>query len=219
MQKSRYWLGRVSRFVIPLLISVLAIWWVGRKLDFTELWSTLKSMRVAGLLLNLLVFLAGLVFRALSISVILGDNFSHLASFNGMNAGYFLNNILPFRLGEFGRAALLVAHSKQKASFMEVFAGIVTERTLDMVIGLVLFIGGLMLIQSTLVPVWLLVVALALMLGLVVLAALGAKHKERLMSFLWARYKDRKMAREKLLPWLGNFLKGFEVFLDLKFLF
>lgn len=216
MQKSRYWLGRVLRVVLPLLISALAIWWVVRKLDFAELWATLRNMHLAGLLLNLLVYMAGLVFRALSFSTILGAKFSHMESFHGMNAGYFLNNILPFRLGEFGRAALMVAHSKKKASFMEVFAGIVTERTLDVVIGLVLFIGGLILIKSTLVPVWTLVLALVLILGMVVLPALGAKYKEKVMTFLWTRYQDRKIVREKLLPWLGNFLKGFEVFLQPK---
>lgn len=216
MKNWRIWIGRVLRVALPLLISTLAIWWVGRKINFAELWTTLRNMRLAGLLLNLLFFLAGLFFRAWSISLILGDKFSLMASFHGMNAGYFLNNILPFRLGEFGRAALLVAHSKQKASFMEVFAAIVTERTLDMVIGLVLFIGSLMAIPQTLVPIWSLALALALMLGLVVLVALAAKHKERVMALLWNRYQERKLAREKLLPWLEKLLKGFEFFLQPK---
>lgn len=216
MKTWREWIGRVLRIAVPLLISALAIWWVGRKLNLGEVWTILKNMRLGGLFLNLLVFVTGLVFRALSFSVILGANFSHMASFHGMNAGYFLNNILPLRLGEFGRAALLVAHSKQKASFMEVFAGIVTERTLDVVIGLVLFIGGLMLISSTIVPLWIMWLVLVLLIGIVVLAALGAKHKERVMAYLWKRYGERKLASEKLLPWFESFLKGFEVFLQPK---
>lgn len=216
MKNWREPIGRVLRIAVPLLISALAIWWVGRKLNFAELWGTLKTMRLGLLLINLLVFIAGLVFRALSFSVILGKNFSHMASFHGMNAGYFLSNILPFRLGEFGRTALLVAHSKGKSSFMEVFAGVVTERVLDMIIGLVMIIAGLSFVSGRFLPMWVMWLALALFLAMVVLAALGAKHKERVMAYLWGRYNERKLAREKLLPWLDNFLKGFEVFLEPK---
>ncbi len=86
-----------------------------------------------------LVMLVGLVLRSLSFSAIMGKRFSKMASFHGMNAGYLLNNILPFRLGEFGRAGLLASYAGQDVSFLEVFGAIITERTLDLVIGVVFF--------------------------------------------------------------------------------
>ena len=47
-----------------------------------------------------------------------------------VNEGYLLNNILPFRLGEIGRAFIL--SRKADIGFWEVFSSILIERILDM---------------------------------------------------------------------------------------
>lgn len=214
MNKKQVWLGRIARVLIPLLFSVAAILWVRSRLDFSQVWDVLKLIHWQGLVIHGLVFLAGLVLRALSFSVILGDDFSNVTSFHGMNAGYLLNNILPFRLGEFGRAGLLVSHATHQVNFLEVFAGIVTERTLDLLIGVLFFLAGLLMMEGSLVPMWIVWLALILLIAFVVLASLGAKHQEKVIAFLNRKAEKRKLAREKLVPWLDSLLKGFHVFLQ-----
>lgn len=214
MQKSREWLGRLVRVLLPVLVSVLAILWVRSKLDFGQVWSVLQKMHWQGLVIHGLVMLVGLVLRALSFSAIMGKRFSKMASFHGMNAGYLLNNILPFRLGEFGRAGLLASYAGQDVSFLEVFGAIITERTLDLVIGVVFFLVGLFLIETSIVPVWIAWLALVLLLAFMVLVTLGAKHRTALIARWRERHAGRAFMQKKLLPWLSDLLKGFDVFLQ-----
>ena len=67
----------------------------------------------------------GLVWRTL-----LQEQATFRQVFFTINEGYLLNNILPFRLGEVGRAFLLAR--KAGMSFWEVFSTILIERVLDL---------------------------------------------------------------------------------------
>ena len=75
---------------------------------------------------------AGLVWRTL-----LQEQASFSQVFLTLNEGYLLNNILPFRLGELGRAFLL--SKKAGLGFLQVFSTILIERALD-----VAFAAGLL---------------------------------------------------------------------------
>lgn len=214
MQKSREWLGKLVRVLLPVLISILAILWVRSKLDFAQVWAALQKMHWQGLVIHGIVLLVGLALRSLSFSAIVGKRFSKMASFHGMNAGYLLNNILPLRLGDFGRAGLLASYAGHDVSFLEVFGAIVTERTLDLILGVLFFLVGLFLIETNVVPVWLAFLALILLLAFAVLIALATKNKVSLIARLRERYAARAFMQNKLLPWLENLLKGFRVFLE-----
>ena len=214
MQKSREWFKQLVRILVPVLISILAILWVRSKLDFGQVWATLQKMHWQGLVIHGVVLLVGLILRSLSFSAIMGSRFSKIASFHGMNAGYLLNNILPFRLGEFGRAGLLASYSGHQVSVLEVFGGIVAERTMDLIIGVLFLLIGLFLMEGSLVPVWTVWLALVLLLAFVVLATLGAKNQANLQIRLRERYAKRPFIQNKLLPWLDDLLNGFRVFLE-----
>jgi len=213
LKKSREWLGRLVRVLLPVLISILAILWVRSKLDFNQVLTVLKKMHWQGLVLHGVVLLTGLALRSLSFSAIVGGRFSRMASFHGMNAGYLLNNILPFRLGDFGRAGLLSSYAGNDVTFLEVFGDIITERTLDLIIGVLFFLAGLFLIETSIVPVWIAWLALALLLAFVVLVVLATKHQVRLIARMRERFAGRSFIQNKLIPWFSNLLKGFNVFL------
>jgi glycosyltransferase 2 family protein len=62
---------------------------------------------------------------------ILHGRASYKDVFMTLNEGYLLNNFLPFRLGEIGRAFLLAR--KSRLGFMEVLSTVIIERILDLV--------------------------------------------------------------------------------------
>ena len=68
--------------------------------------------------------------RGLAWRTLLREKASYRDVFLTLSEGYLLNNVLPFRLGELGRAFLL--GRKANLGFMEVLSTIVIERVLDL---------------------------------------------------------------------------------------
>jgi glycosyltransferase 2 family protein len=77
--------------------------------------------------------------RGLAWRTLLQEKASYGAVFFTLNEGYLLNNILPFRLGEVGRAFLM--GRKSRLGFWQVFSSILIERSLDLALA-----AGLLLI-------------------------------------------------------------------------
>jgi hypothetical protein len=96
------------------------------------------------LLLAIIVTLIWLAVRAVVWRTLLEDKASYSAVFWTLNEGYLLNNLLPFRLGEIGRAFLL--SRKAKLGFWQVISSILIERGLDLAIAV-----GLLLITLSFV--------------------------------------------------------------------
>ena len=85
--------------------------------------------------------------------------------FHSLNAGYLLNAILPFRLGELGRAYLLSLKTDLK--FAEILPTIVIERSMDLAITAALFLSSLPFVVGAKGAD-----RIAIILGVVVLAGL-----------------------------------------------
>jgi hypothetical protein len=111
-------------------------------------WQGFYADSAANLLLVLALFGLSLILRVICWFFLLEGKFSFSEAFFGMNAGYLLNNVLPFKLGEFGRAALLAGRGK--SGFLQVFASIVTERVLDFFLAAFFFLISLPLSSPTL---------------------------------------------------------------------
>jgi hypothetical protein len=129
---------RPIRVLIGLAISAVALILALRWAGWRPLLSALLDVNYAVLLPAAGIYLVAMVARGLSWREILGRRASlgrHLAA---LNEGYLLNNLLPWRLGELGRAALLGRRPGLSAPM--VLSSIVGERLLDMVyaVGLLL---------------------------------------------------------------------------------
>ena len=81
-----------------------------------------------------------IVVRAQVWRTLLRNRPSYSDTFWTVGEGYLLNNFLPFRLGEIGRAFLL--SRKSGMQFMEIFPTIVIERAMDLGYSAVIFVGG-----------------------------------------------------------------------------
>lgn len=124
-----------------LVISLIALVIVFKLIEPEKLVEAVRlaDYRFAGI--SILFSLAFLVVRAIVWRTLLQEKASYKAVFFTLNEGYLLNNILPFRLGEVGRALLL--SRKSKLSFWEIVPSIVIERSLDVGFAAAIFLASL----------------------------------------------------------------------------
>jgi uncharacterized protein (TIRG00374 family) len=119
----RKWLPGV---VISLTIIAAIIY-------FVDLQKFVDAIRSANYWLLLAVFTGSFIWlgiRGVVWRTLLRNRASYRDVFLTLCEGYLLNNFLPFRLGEIGRAFLL--GRKSKLGFMEVLPTIIIERVLDL---------------------------------------------------------------------------------------
>ena len=205
--------GDFMRVAVALLVSGLAIWLLLRQIDLEAFLEALRSLTPLAMVLIIACFSVGLFIRGIVCWLILGKGFTFSAAFWAMNVGYLLNSILPLRLGEVGRAVLLVRHGKGKHNYPEVFAAIVTERMMDLMIGSLFFLATLPLMvgESNLKRV-VIVTAIALLISSVIIFV-SARRRESLMKWLGSRFGSKRLFKDKLLPALSKLLTGFQIFL------
>lgn len=106
--------------------------------DIRKLGEALRLADYRLVALAVIVTLVWLSVRGIVWRTLLQERASFRQIFFTLNEGYLLNNLLPFRLGEFGRAFLL--GRKANLSFFQVLSSIIIERSLDvaMAVGIVL---------------------------------------------------------------------------------
>lgn len=138
-----YGLGRIDiitarsktdlRQVLPgLFLSVVSIALVLYLADLRQVGSALQNLNFFFIVGTLAITLVWLGVRSIVWWTLLQEKASYKHVFFTLNEGYLLNNILPFRLGEVGRAFLL--GRKSELGFWHVLSSIVIERALDLAI-------------------------------------------------------------------------------------
>ena len=113
-------LSSVLRWLLPVVITAAAIYFLSQQVDFNQVGAAFRRVDAMTILSVAGLFLLSLVLRVICWFFLLEGKFTFWEAFFGINAGYLLNNVLPFKLGEFGRAALLAGKGKTKAGFMGV---------------------------------------------------------------------------------------------------
>jgi uncharacterized protein (TIRG00374 family) len=120
----------LKRWLPGAIVSILLI---AAILYFVDLRAMVNAIRHANYPLLLVAFATGflwLVVRAFVWRTLLRNRASFSDVFWTIGEGYLLNNFLPFRLGEVGRAFLL--SRKSGMQFMEILPTIVIERAMDL---------------------------------------------------------------------------------------
>jgi uncharacterized protein (TIRG00374 family) len=131
----------IKRWLPGAVISILLI---AAILYFVDLRAMVDAMRNANYGLLLIAFAIGFLWLAVRTIVwrtLLRDRPSYSDVFWTVGEGYLLNNFLPFRLGEFGRAFLL--SRKSDMQFMEILPTIVIERAVDLGFSAAIFLAAL----------------------------------------------------------------------------
>jgi len=130
-----------KRWLPGALISILLIIGI---LYFVDLRAMLDAIRNANYVILGVTFLLGFLWmavRAIVWRTLLRDRVSYSDVFWTVGEGYVLNNFLPFRLGEVGRAFLL--SRKSDMQFMEILPTIVIERAMDLGYSAIILLAAL----------------------------------------------------------------------------
>ena len=108
---------------------------------FGEMVDAIKNANYVMLGIAFALGFVWIAIRALVWRTLLRNRPSYSAVFWTVGEGYFLNNFLPFRLGELGRAFLLSRKSDMK--FMEILPTIVIERAMDLGYSALIFLAAI----------------------------------------------------------------------------
>jgi len=127
-----------SRMLPGIVISIIAVAILLSQVDLAATSAAFQKVRLDRILIALCVLVLAFVTRAAAWRVLLQEKVSLSLAFSAEIIGYLLNMILPFRLGEVGRA--LVLGIRTPLSFWETFPTVVVERIFDMG-----FMAGLLL--------------------------------------------------------------------------
>jgi uncharacterized protein (TIRG00374 family) len=130
-----------GRWLPGVIISAIAILLIIKFVDFGRLVQAIRTANYWLLLAFLGISLAWLAVRGVVWRVLLRNKASYRDSFFTICEGYLLNNFLPFRLGELGRAFLL--GRKAHLDFMEVLPTILIERAVDLAFSAVILLSAI----------------------------------------------------------------------------
>jgi uncharacterized protein (TIRG00374 family) len=126
---NQFWKS-ARRWLPGVLISLVAIAAILYFVDLHRFVDAIRSANYWLLLAVLAISFIWLAVRGMVWRTILRERAPYRDVFLTLCEGYLLNNFLPFRMGEIGRAFLL--GRKTKLGFMEVIPTIVIERILDL---------------------------------------------------------------------------------------
>ena len=178
-----------------ILVSLSALVALIYFIDVGEVKNDLLQADYRYLILVLALYVLALMTRAIAWRKLLLDEIPYRDVFFTLNAGYLLNNILPLRLGELGRAFILGRHG---LGFWRVLSTILVERVFDIAI-----ISGMLL---TTLPF----VTGASQAYKVAITFFGMVLIGFVVFYLIARYRDRVLILYELLTerWPGLSLIG-----------
>jgi uncharacterized protein (TIRG00374 family) len=129
--------GTLLRILPGLIISLVAVIVLVTVIDPATFWAALREVNLAYLVVYLIISLAWLAVRAQLWRTLLTTSLAESQAaqvnywdiFLTINTGYLLNNILPLRMGEVGRAYLM--SRKSSLPFWRIAPSVVIERLLD----------------------------------------------------------------------------------------
>lgn len=193
------------RIIIGIIISIIFIYLSFRNISFKKLSIVFKEMNnplfYLSFLLTLFFTLLAMFFRGIRWKYLITfSNVNSLYLFIVENFGYFVNYILPGKIGEFAKS--FVVSDDKKISFSSVFGTVVVERVLDL----------------------LFILSLGIFLPSYIINNIPAFNKIRIFSFILLAisllliiflflFKERfKMKEGKFFNFINKFTEGFYVF-------
>jgi uncharacterized protein (TIRG00374 family) len=123
---------------IGVLISLTALILVIRWAGWSDMLEAMRSVNWVLFAVAILVFLLSMLARGLSWRSLLENRYSLIRVLAVLNEGYLINHVLPWRLGEAGRAILLAGSGND--SIMRVFSSIMVERIYDLFFALIFLV-------------------------------------------------------------------------------
>jgi hypothetical protein len=202
-------LGKLLRWLVPLLISLLAIWLVLRDIDFSRLADNFTQIKWQTYLFASLAYFASYFLRVFCWYILLRKKVPFRDAFFTMGAGYLLNNVFPFRLGEIGRALLL--DDPKGPTALEVLSSVIVERVFDVFLAAVFILSTLpKVIDGVYDKTIILIALIAAVMGLTILY-LAARFRTRIIMWITRWGERSKFVKTRIAPRITQVLEGFSV--------
>jgi uncharacterized protein (TIRG00374 family) len=134
-------LQSAKRWLPGALISVLLIAGILYFVDLSRVAQAVRAADYRFLAASLVLSFGWLFVRAVVWRTLLRNRPSYRDTLLSLGEGYLLNNFLPFRLGELGRAFTLSRRSAM--SFSEILPTIVIERAVDLLFSAAIFLSAI----------------------------------------------------------------------------
>lgn len=131
----------IKRWLPGAVISLLLIAAILYFVDLEAMLDALRNANYALLAIAIAIGFLWIAVRAIVWRTLLRNRPSYSDVFWTIGEGYLLNNFLPFRLGEIGRAFLL--SRKSGMQFMEILPTIVIERAMDLGFSAVILLAAI----------------------------------------------------------------------------
>jgi hypothetical protein len=120
----------IKRWLPGALVSIILIGAILYFVDFRQMAKAFRSANYLILAFALSLSFVWMAVRAIVWRTLLRNRASYRDVYLTVGEGYLMNNFLPFRLGEIGRAFLL--SRKSDMQFLEIIPTIVIERAVDL---------------------------------------------------------------------------------------
>jgi uncharacterized protein (TIRG00374 family) len=126
-----------AQWLVGLAISLLAFGLAFRGAHLGDVLAALRQANYFYILPVIALIYVGQMARAMSWHTLLNRPIPFARVFGALNAGYLLNNVLPFRLGELGRA-YLIGRSQPNLRATHALSTVLVERLLDLLLVLLM---------------------------------------------------------------------------------
>lgn len=160
-----------------LVVSLVCLGIIAYLIDPAQLVQAIQRADYRFVLGGIFITFVWLIIRAAAWRTLLQRRATLSNAFFSLCEGYLMNNILPFRLGEIGRAFLL--GRKAGLDFWQVVPTVIVERAIDLAIGVGLFLSTVPFVVGV---DW----ALQAAIGTGIVVALGL-----VTLFIIARYRQK----------------------------
>ena len=206
---------KTIQLLVGLVISAVAFWLAFRDVQLALVAEALRKANPFYLAVSVLLVGLGFGSRALSWRAILGMRLAYGRVFDAMLAGFLLNNLLPFRLGELGRAYLIGREPGLTPT--QGVSSVLVERLIDLLLVLVILAAFLPLVVG--VDLVRNAAGLSALLGAVAVAGLVlmARYRHlalRLLRAILTRLRLPWLSPERWEPRAAEFLDGLAVLQD-----
>lgn len=212
MTKNFSWtilIKKLFRWLIPLGISAGAIWLVFRNIKWSMIVDNLAKISPMTYVWATVAFFLSYFFRVYCWYILLRRKVSYNDAFFTMGAGYLLNNLFPFRLGELGRAILL--DDPDGVSTLEALSSVLVERVFDVFLAAVFVISMLPRLLGQNFDQSLIIIAfLITTLGIVILY-LAARFRLQIISWLDEWGEKVEFVKRWINPKARQVLEGLSV--------
>ncbi len=172
----------IKRLIPGALVSIALIAAILYFIDFQTMWSAIRHANYRILWGSAVLSFLWLAMRAKVWQTLLRDKPKYMDVFFSEGEGYLLNNFLPFRLGELGRAFLL--SRKSGIAFSEILPTIIIERVVDLAFTAAILLAALPYVADSQGSAQIgYIVGAVVIFGLVMMYVLARNNKWALDTF------------------------------------